>query len=324
MSAVVLQSPWIISRRSDLTWFIGTSGLGYLVLAAFVFGTPVLPIAIAWNLLIDGPHIFATVTRTYFDKSARQKLGWRLLIVLPLLTVGPLLLMAGFGKLFTVLFLFWANFHIAKQHVGFVMLWKRKTGERSDFNLDKRFIVISLVTPVVLCFLHEAGVSRVIGPVSLGYTVLAFYFIVHQIRKRIRGEVCNQPKLLLLSVVIPLQWIAFAFAIQQSSPDALLVAGIATNIGHGLQYQRLTWFHNRNRYVDSGAGLALFVNSSLPIFLLTAIVLNLVLVAVPQVWAQGHTAIITAFLGFNMTHYYLDSLIWRVRGDKELALALRL
>jgi hypothetical protein len=34
--------------------------------------------------------------------------------------------------------------------------------------------------------------------------------------------------------------------------------------------------------------------------------------------------LITAAAGFNMAHYYLDSVIWRVRGDAGLAHALKL
>jgi len=50
-----------------------------------------LTAVLIWNLAIDGPHVFATASRTYFDKVSRQKLGWRLWMIIPFALVGPVL-----------------------------------------------------------------------------------------------------------------------------------------------------------------------------------------------------------------------------------------
>ena len=61
MSSLVLEGPrlseqgWLISKREDLTWFIGSSVIGYLAFVGLVCGLPLLPVLIAWSLLIDGP-----------------------------------------------------------------------------------------------------------------------------------------------------------------------------------------------------------------------------------------------------------------------------
>ena len=71
MSAATLSfhSPvWIINKREDLFWFVGSSLLGYIALIALGAGFPVTTAFIMWNLLLDGPHIFSTTSRTYFDK----------------------------------------------------------------------------------------------------------------------------------------------------------------------------------------------------------------------------------------------------------------
>lgn len=320
---------WIISRRDDLTWFIASPAIGYAALLALKAGFPILTAMLIWNLAIDGPHVFATASRTYFDKTARQKLGWRLWMIIPFALVGPVLWSTGFGWLFFLVFT-WAQYHVAKQHLGFVMLYKRKAGERCDVVLDKRFVMTSLMLPWAIYLyrlLKIPGTKQVVFLLALLYVGFVLFYLTHQIGKALSGEVCNLPKLLLLSVVIPLHWIAFAYASTLPTAQGLLVAGISTNIGHSLQYQRLTWFHNRNRYAGvagSTIGLASVVNSRLPVFLLTGILLNLVFAALPHYALQGNQLLLSILVGANMVHYYLDSLIWRTRSDKELAVALRL
>src|SRR5712692_4884469 len=101
---------------------------------------------------LGGPHVLATVTRTYCDKEARHKLGWFLWMIVPLLFVGPALAWAGFGSLFFLAAVCWQHVHIVKQHFGFVMLYKAKNGERDrrDTRLDRWFLLASLFLPLVI------------------------------------------------------------------------------------------------------------------------------------------------------------------------------
>jgi len=52
--------------------------------------------------------------------------------------------------------------------------------------------------------------------------------------------------------------------------------------------------------------------------------LNLLFAALPQYAMRGNQLLLSILVGANMLHYYLDSIIWRTRSDKELAAALRL
>ena len=99
-AAIRLPSQWIISRREDLTWFIGSSLVSYAALALLAAGFPILPLQIVWFFGVDGPHVLATVTRTYFDKAERRKLGAYLWILLPLLAIGPAMALAGYASVF--------------------------------------------------------------------------------------------------------------------------------------------------------------------------------------------------------------------------------
>src|SRR5678816_607473 len=64
---------WIVGARDDLVWFIGSVVTSYLLLALYVSGlVPLVPMVAAWAILIDAPHVFGTLSRTYFDRTERE------------------------------------------------------------------------------------------------------------------------------------------------------------------------------------------------------------------------------------------------------------
>jgi len=163
---------WIISRRSDSAWFIG-SALGGWTYAALVLilGSGLtdprndtlyhlsitgisLPLTLklliftSWMYFIDLPHLWATLSRTYLDLGEWSQRGRELSFSLvwfvagPLAVFGPYLLgtlvpltaaiMALGGTLFFVFFRVWGYYHIVRQHWGFFSLYKRRNGDISD------------------------------------------------------------------------------------------------------------------------------------------------------------------------------------------------
>lgn len=336
MSTLILDAPraatlskgWIVSKWNDLAWFVGASLVGYFALLAFSAGIPVLALYLIWNLLIDGPHLFATASRTYFDKSARSRLGVHLFALIPFLLLGPVAYLIGLGSLFLLFFLTWAQYHIAKQHVGFVMLYKKKTGERCDFNLDRRFILLSVMLPWFLCIYANAGFAAYaeVRAVTLFlFCGLVVFYIARQVRRAVNNEVINTPKLALLALVVPLHWIAFLYA--AGRPELMLIASLAVNVGHSLQYHRLTWFHNQNRYANEtreSVGFASVVNSRVAFYFIASIAMYGLLYAFPRYMMAGNVILVALFYGVNMTHFYIDAKIWKVSSDKDLAKALRL
>src|SRR5258708_2741853 len=176
------EARWIISKREDLTWFIGSALPSYLTLAFLAAGAPLAPFQFLWFFGLDGPHVLATITRTYCDKEARRKLGWFLWMIVPLLAVGPAMAMAGFGSLFFLLAVCWQHVHIVKQHFGFAMLYRAKNRERGqgDVQLDRWFLLTSLVVPLSIFILRThplwmpAAVSAWVLDVGLAaYAILA-------------------------------------------------------------------------------------------------------------------------------------------------------
>jgi hypothetical protein len=325
---------WIISRRQDLMWFIGSAAISYLALGLMGVGFPIALMTLIWLVGVDGPHVIATVTRTYFDKQERKRLGWYLWVIVPLIIVGPFMVWAGQGSLFFLFAVCWQHFHIAKQHFGFVMLWKAKNKERDplDLKLDRWFLLSSTILPLALFVvktrLMNFAVAKIAAVAALAlYTIFVGVYIARQVQKHKNHLPMNTPKLLLLGVLVPLQWMAFMDA-ASLGPDGILRAGIALGLFHSLQYHRLLWFHNKNRYSGADAwqqyGLAAFFVKDFGYYLFLAIGLYLVLAILPQAMFPALDWVKAAVWGIPFTHYMLDSKIWRVRGNKELAAALKL
>jgi hypothetical protein len=325
---------WIISRRDDLIWFIGSAAISYLALGLMGAGFPIALMTLIWLVGVDGPHVIATVTRTYFDKQERQRLGWFLWVIVPLIVVGPLMVWAGQGSLFFLFAVCWQHYHIAKQHFGFVMLWKAKNKERDplDLKLDRWFLLSSTILPLALFVvktrLMNFSVVKIGAIAALVlYTIFVGVYIARQVQKHKNHLPMNTPKLLLLGVLVPLQWMAFMDA-ASLGPDGILRAGIALGLFHSFQYHRLLWFHNKNRYSGADAwqkyGLAAFFVKDFGYYLFLAVGLYLVLAVLPQAMFPALDWVKAAVWGIPFTHYMLDSKIWRVRGNKELAAALKL
>ena len=315
---------WIISKRDDLLWFIGSTLTGYLAVALIVNAPDrtAAPLAFIWGVLIAGPHFFATATRTYFDSDQRQKLSGLLWAIIPLSILAFVMVWVG-GK--TILFVFgtlWGTYHVAKQHLGIVMLYKRKNGERDklDLQIDKRFLLLSLTTPLILFALWVLALP--IRPLFiLGIMlqiVLLLSYLHRQFVKFRQGQQMNWPKLMLLSLIVPLHWLAFIAAITNPI-SGIFIFGIAVNIGHSLQYHRLTWFHNRNRYATR-SGLSGFLSRSVVYYYGAAFGVYLLFLICSRTLG-GDEVFLT---GPIFMHYVLDARIWRTRDDPELARALNL
>jgi hypothetical protein len=329
-----LPTQWIISRNQDLSWFIGMAAISYLALGLMAAGFPVILISMIWIVGIDGPHVVATVTRTYFDREERRRLAWFLCIILPLMLAGPAMLWLGQASLFYLFAVCWQHYHIAKQHFGFVMLWKAKNKEKDplDLKLDRWFLLSSTILPLALFvvktrLMNWPAAQWLSAAALAGYAAFTAVYIARQVKKHSENLPMNPPKLLLLAVLVPLQWMAFMQA-ASLGPEGILRAGIALGLFHSFQYHRLLWFHNKNRYSGSDAwqrfGLASFFVKDFGYYLMMAIALYLLLAIVPQAVFPAVDWVKAAIWGIPFTHYMLDSKIWRVRGNKDLAAALKL
>lgn len=317
---VTAPTPWIISKRDDLVFFIGSAVLGYiLILISIANGSLPAAFLVLFAFAVDGPHVFSTLTRTLFDADQRGALRKMWLLGFPACVagIGALAVMAGNDVAFIVVACL-SHYHISKQHMGFVMIYKRKAGEREDFKLDRYFTVASLMLPLGYYLSALITSNRVpLAVFLLPGAMLAGWYAWHQSRKLSR----NMPKLLLLGAFIPLQWLAWTYAAADPhSIVRLVAAGVAMNVGHSFQYLRLMYFHNHNRYADR-SGLLGFVSRKAIYFFAAVVIL-----AIPNFLSiQISTFYLSALVvGMLLFHFVVDAKIWRVRGDRALADALRL
>jgi hypothetical protein len=344
--AGALSVRWIIGAREDLVWFIGSVATSYALYALYVGGlVPLVPMVAAWAILVDAPHVFGTLSRTYFDReerAARARLLWASLLFF---AVGPLAVLAGLGLVFFFLAALWAYYHLVKQHYGFMVLYKKKNGDldAADNLLDRAFLLLAFTYPFVAFVARDPeamkrvppvlhGVVGTLETVLLAATVLAgAAWLARQAQRFWKGRPLNLPKYLLLAAAVPMHWVVLLTPMPHK-PIAIVAL---LTIYHNFQYHRLIWFHNQKYRRDDACrerhGAAEWISRRLVFYVLAGVAFG--------VWYQvprqlvNHAADPEAFLtqmasgflwGYAFVHYYLDSKIWRVRRDPTVGKALNM
>jgi hypothetical protein len=329
---------WIISRNVDLCFVIGSALAGYAYVALNVVAhVPITFLWWFWSIGFDGTHIFATASRTYFDREARAQHG-RLLYgsLIVFFLIGPVMVLASLTKWLYLMVGVWAYFHVMKQHYGFMVLYKVKNRDvaKVDNSLDRLFLAVMLVFPPFhRFFIHHPDELGIPARIALDKAVPAVEpilwavvaavgvtWIARQVMRMRTGQPLNVPKVLLIAGVAPLHFLTFATMSWQASVPTVTIV-------HNLQYHALIWFYNRNRYSSADVSTR---NGRIPgavaASLLAYIGIALVFSAIYRVpgFQLGRLSQLAFgfFCGFGFTHYYLDSKIWRVRHDPGLRQAL--
>lgn len=331
-----IKARWIIGRQVDLALVIGSSVAGYsYLLLNLVLHVPISFLWWFWSVGFDGSHIFGTASRTFFDREARRTHRALLFGSLALFfSVGPIMVLLGWKPILALIVAAWAYYHVARQHYGFMVLYKVKNRDlaKTDNILDRMFLGVMLMFPPFhRFFLHHPeelglparialnGVMETALWMLVALTVVAY--LARQAARILAGDPINLPKFLLFAGVFPLHWLTFAtMSLRAAIPTVTIV--------HNLQYHALIWFHNRNKYGADSQGshgrIPKAVSSSLAGYIAIAVLFS-ALYRVPG-FHMGRVSDLAFgfFCGFGLTHYYLDSKIWRVRNDPSLAHTLRL
>ena len=253
---------WIINAREDLIWFVGSVASSYALLILYVTGIlPLIPMVAGWAILIDAPHVFGTLSRTYFDRSEWKTRKRLMLGSLLFFVVGPLMVLLGLGFTFFFLAALWAYYHLVKQHYGFMVLYKKKNNDLAplDNALDRWLLMFAFNYPFVAFIANDpsamarvppllrSGVNTVTMLLLAGTIVVGGFWLIRQVQRAWLRESLNLPKYLLLAAAIPMHWIALLTPMP-NKPIALVAI---LTIYHNLQYHRLIWFHNQ-KYVERG------------------------------------------------------------------------
>src|SRR5882672_5275389 len=253
---------WIINAREDLIWFVGSVAASYLLLVLYVTGVlPLIHMVAGWAILIDAPHVFGTLSRTYFDRSECKTRKRLLLGSLLFFVVGPVMVLLGVGFTFFFIAALWAYYHLVKQHYGFMVLYKKKNNDLApvDNALDRLFLMFAFNYPFVAFIasdpsamarvppLLRSGVNTITMLLLAGTIVVGGFWLMRQVQRAWLRESLNLPKYLLLAAAIPMHWIALLTPMP-NKPIALVAI---LTVYHNLQYHRLIWFHNQ-KYMERG------------------------------------------------------------------------
>jgi hypothetical protein len=326
-----IDTRWIVGRGVDLALIIGSAAAGYLYIGLYAAALiPASWLWWVWSVGFDGTHIFATASRTFFDRESRSR-DRALLFgsALVFFSLGPAMVLAGLKGWLYLLVGAWAYYHVIRQHYGFMVLYKVKNRDldRLDNTLDRVFLgVTTILPPFHRFFIHhpeELGIPfsfpRAETPMWILLAATVAVWTARQARRWTSGDRVDLPKHLLLAAVVPLHWLTFARLSWQAAVPTVTIV-------HNLQYHAIVWFHNRNRYTrasDHGR-IPAAVSHSLLAYVALGLAFS-VLYRVPGFHLGKVSDLAFGFFcGFGLTHYYLDSRIWRVRHDPGLRQALQL
>lgn len=300
---------WIIDKKNDLVWYIGSAmgGWGYaglVLLAVAVLANPLkdafgvitvgglqIPLTLqllvysSWAFLLDAPHVWATLARTFLDPEERRlrrrefMISWLWFLVSPACILAPYLYnliapesarlpagLLGLGALlFTVFFRLWAYYHVVRQHWGFYVLYQRKNADTDPVSnrVDFWFFNLALYAPLVMFLtgplfdktpgIPDVGLNRmIIGGFNISTAIHTLAWTVFSVA--VVSYLAYQIRLWRQGqtlngpkLLFLLSIVPLHLAVFNHPWLAALMVPIVT-IGHNLQYHRIVWMFGQNKY----------------------------------------------------------------------------
>jgi hypothetical protein len=295
---------WLWGLRSDVIWNLLPFWLCGVV-AAVIFGARNLggprdnPV---WNFtvgghsvhllsmvmvfyapLVDAPHLWATIARTYVDPDEWTTRRRLFLLSLLWFAIGPAIILAPYAlrAVFPALpagvetavwvawsnfFAFYALFHINKQHWGFISLYKRKNADIADpveNRADSLFFFTAIWLPygamltapwykdfddkplpgTQVPIFGTTSGALLHAACHVAFVCACVAYVAFQVTRRRAGATRNGPKLVYIATVVPLYYAAFAIHPLLASFWVLI-----TGVGHCSQYHRVVWGYATSKY----------------------------------------------------------------------------
>ncbi|MFL5805112.1 MAG: hypothetical protein ACJ8CR_25635 [Roseiflexaceae bacterium] len=256
---------WLRNPAWDLT-FISLSAVlvalpysGYYLMTALglAAATGATIVDLVVTLLIGGPHMYATFTRTIADPNFRANhrriIATSILIPIAVIVLGFNLLGNTFPILLTIFF-FWASVHVLHQIVFLVECYNRRAPRKPTLferGIDYAVVMTSLYPLAMYRLVHGtfdvSGITLpfpdflkhdwVIWAAGLAFAVALALFLAKTVREVREGR-AHWPKLLLIGLTVIVSFFL-------PGADRLDAAFQGFNTWHSFQYLGLIWYANR-------------------------------------------------------------------------------
>lgn len=352
---------WIGGRSYDLFFFYFPSALA-IAAGAACLSRPwlVAPIWWLWVWLVEGPHLFATFTRTYFDARERRERRELLLGSLLCFVPGLLIWASGSPSLFQGLLAVaavYSYFHGVRQHYGVMALYHRfgassVEGRREDWLFMHGSLAAFFILPLFMFAPNRAllGLPAELPrwaslAVDAALAALGLYVARYAwgLRARLRGGLSIKPALFALLPTAGLGAVCLflvgprepLFLKPVSGEQLFLAVTFMGGIFHGVEYLGVVFLVNKRRYETSREpGLWAALGRRPALAYLVFVVLSLSYVALNGLRGVGPgysffapdsrqaQLFLALYWGLFFHHYYLDQRIWRVQESPSLRVEL--
>ncbi len=329
---------WLRSPSWDLT-FISLSvvlvALPYtayklMMLSGMTDGTSATVVDLIVTLLIGGPHMYATFTRTVADPNFRANhrriIATSILIPIGVVTLG----FANFPVLLT-LFFFWASVHVLHQIVFLVECYNRRSPRPLsllDRGVDYAVVFTSLyplatyrlvrgtfnVSGITLPFPEFLKHDWVIYAAFAAFAVSLALFLAKTVREVREGR-AHWPKVLLIGLTVAVSFFLPGAARLDSAFQGF-------NAWHSFQYLGLTWYANRlaqqhheaqsgfTRWMSGPQSGWRFYGAMILCTLGAGVVLGILMLLRGPLGLSPEQPYYITILSFLLIHYYHDHVLF--------------
>lgn len=258
-SILSARQPWLSSPRWDLLFIISpafVSTLMALSVAAFLPETKQMPlwVWVSLVLVVDVAHVYATLFRTYLNRSAMERHKGLLITIPALCWAGGSLLYSLDALLFWRALAYLAVFHFIRQQYGFVCLYSRKdpASVRKFACIDHLLVYIATLYP--LLYWHSNlprnfswfvdgdfldNLPQVVSDAGLiMYGAISTIYLVKEFYSLLQTKRFNIPKNLLIAGTAISWWVGI---VSLNSDVSFTLTNVLT---HGIPYMGLIWLYH--------------------------------------------------------------------------------
>ncbi|MBM64948.1 MAG: hypothetical protein CMH55_01785 [Myxococcales bacterium] len=342
------RSPWIVSPRFDLSFFLLGAWLVPILLWAGIGLWGLLTSLLIFRVL-DYSHIFVTWPFTFGDRETMTAHGrWYRVGFLAIVILSVLMTTLGRSAqvLWWSVFIYWGAFHIIRQHYGFLRIYQARQGATPELAKAEVGLLYSGTAFPYLLNLSQGWALDPMGdqvfqlpvPAVLAWGALGI-FVACAVQVAwgwwclLRsGRRVGWQRLLHLVLAISNFWVGLLWAGQT---NAALAALFITSY-HDLQYHGVIWWVGQRRYRrrDSNPFGSLFT-ARLPLllvgFVLAAGCLHTLMIG-DLSWLPGlewsrfafsdepgpMMYVANFFIGTVAAHYLFDGKMWKMSENPRL------